>query len=68
MEEIMKKYRGYWVAVKVEERDSVGQPVKGEVVSYHGIRSMVIDTVYSEPDVCIFKATTVPEEGYVAMF
>lgn len=68
MDEIMERYKGCWVAIKVVERDANAQPVRGEVISHHGIRSMVMKAIYNEPDVCILRATSVPEEGYMAMF
>ncbi len=68
IESIMEKYEGLWVAVKVTERDESGQPLKGEVISKEAARSKVMDAIYKQEDICVFRAGPVPRKGYVAMF
>ncbi len=68
IEEIIEKHRGLWVVVKVVKRDRQGQPAKAEVLQYHAIRKQVADTIFGQGGFCLFRATPIPEEGYVAMF
>ncbi|MBI2183406.1 MAG: hypothetical protein HYU39_00445 [Thaumarchaeota archaeon] len=68
VDEIIEKYNGLWVAVKITRRDRTGQPVRGKVLHYHAIRKQVADTIYGKKGICLFRAIHVPEEGYVAMF
>jgi hypothetical protein len=68
IEELMKQFKGLWIAVRVVERDKAGQPLTAEVVASNLVRSNLLDEIYAEKDICIFFAGPIPEEGYVAMF
>lgn len=68
LEEIMSKYAKEWVAVKVVERDSAGQPLKAEVLSHSVDRNQLRDNVADGKEVCIFYAGPIPWEGYVVIF
>ena len=68
IEDVMKKYKGEWIATRVIERDEAGQPLKVSVISHDIDGYRLNEKIKAEKEVCIFYAGPVPREGYVVMF
>lgn len=66
LREAEEKYRGFWVAAHVTERDQSGQPVKVKVLASSRDRFKLREDFAQEPHLFIFYAGEAPWEWYDA--
>jgi hypothetical protein len=67
MQDVLKAYRGRYVAFGVTERDANGQPARGTVIENHFDKHKLRDMVRDKGDICIFYAGPAPKEGFLAV-
>lgn len=63
-EDIARAYPGQWVALKVTERDSAGQPNRGMIVAHSRTKRHLFSLLGDLDDVCILYAGPVVPDGY----
>ncbi|MFP4057768.1 MAG: hypothetical protein ACLF0G_12960 [Candidatus Brocadiia bacterium] len=66
--EMVRKYRGQWLAVRVTARDQAGQPVAGIVLARAPTRLEADEAVKGEQEVCLMYAGDVVPEGYGVLY
>jgi hypothetical protein len=66
--QMIRRYRGQWLAVRVTKRDAAGQPIAGSVVAHKPSRLEVSHSVRGEPAVCLLYAGPPVPEGYGVLY
>lgn len=66
--QMIRRYRGQWLAVKVTKRDDAGQPTAGIVLAHKPTQFEADDAVREEAEVCLMYAGDVAPEGYGILY
>ena len=66
--QMIRKYRGQWLAVRVTKRDDAGQPTAGIVLAHKPTQCEADDAVGEEAEVCLVYAGDVAPEGYGILY
>ncbi|MBM4041037.1 MAG: hypothetical protein FJ290_21260 [Planctomycetes bacterium] len=66
--QMVRKYHGQWLAVRVTKRDDAGQPVAGIVLAHKPNRLEVSRAARGQGPVCMMFAGPPVPEGYGMLY
>jgi hypothetical protein len=68
VDELLAKYSGEWLALRVTQRDSAGQPKPALALAHAPTRAEVHQKVRRLKDVCLLYAGPAVPEGFEVLF